>query len=29
MVTIVVVLNRFFWRNLYRLAESRYRLETM
>lgn len=27
MVTIVVLLNRFFWNNLYRLAETRYRME--
>ena len=28
MATIVVVVNRLVWRRLYRLAESRYRLET-
>lgn len=27
MVTVVVLLNRFFWGSLYRLAETRYRLE--
>lgn len=27
MVTIVVLLNRLFWNNLYRLAETKYRLE--
>jgi NitT/TauT family transport system permease protein len=27
MVTVVVLLNRFFWGSLYRLAETRYRME--
>lgn len=27
MVTVVVLLNRLFWNNLYRLAETKYRLE--
>jgi NitT/TauT family transport system permease protein len=27
MITIVICLNRFFWRRLYRLAEEKYRME--
>jgi len=27
MIAVVVCLNRFFWRRLYRLAEERYRME--